>query len=111
VKAGANLGHCGMAVGARGPARPRHCRLAREHRHIAVGPSGVWVIDTKRYTGRIEVAKPLFGAAKLKVAGRDQTKLVAGLAKQVALVTPVVEAVMPDARVRGVPARGGPDHQ
>jgi hypothetical protein len=69
--------------------------------HIAVGPSGVWVIDTKRYTGRIEVAKPLFGAAKLKVAGRDQTKLVAGLAKQVALVMPVVDAVLPKVAVRG----------
>jgi hypothetical protein len=82
--------------------------------HIAITPSGVWVIDTKRYKGKIEVAKPLFGAAKLKVAGRDQTKLVDGLAKQVKLVTPVVAALGPDggdkagpgAGNAGVPVRG-----
>jgi hypothetical protein len=69
--------------------------------HIAITPSGVWVIDTKRYNGKIEVAKPLFGSAKLKLAGRDQTKLVAGLAKQVELVKPVVHALQPDVPVRG----------
>ena len=72
--------------------------------HIAIAPSGVWVIDTKRYKGKIEVAKPLFGSAKLKVAGRDQTKLVAGLAKQVTLVEPVVAAV--GLGVGAVPVRG-----
>lgn len=60
--------------------------------HIAISPSGVWVIDTKRYKGKIEVAKPLFGSAKLKLAGRDQTKLVTGLAKQVEFVTAVATA-------------------
>jgi hypothetical protein len=82
--------------------------------HIAIGPSGVWVIDTKRYKGKIEVAKPLFGSAKLKVADRDQTKLVAGLAKQVELVKPIVATVMLDtagvATERGrsadIPVRG-----
>lgn len=29
--------------------------------HIAVGASGVYVIDTKRYRGKIEVLNPLFG--------------------------------------------------
>src|SRR5713226_5836805 len=33
--------------------------------HIAVAATGVYVIDTKRYRGRIEVAKPLFGPPKL----------------------------------------------
>ena len=61
--------------------------------HIAIAPSGVWVIDTKRYKGKIKVAKPLFGDAKLKVAGRDKTKLVAGLTKQVELVRPAVAAL------------------
>jgi hypothetical protein len=46
----------------------------------------VYVIDTKRYRGKIEVLKPLFGKPKLKIAGRDQTKLVDGLANQVAVV-------------------------
>lgn len=69
--------------------------------HIAVAPSGVWVIDTKRYKGRLEVAKPMFGAAKLKVGGRDQTRLVASLSKQVQLVEPVVYSAVPAAAVRG----------
>src|SRR5215212_8396342 len=44
--------------------------------HIAVAPSGVWVIDTKRYKGKVAVSRPLFGKPKLTIAGRDKTKLV-----------------------------------
>jgi hypothetical protein len=69
--------------------------------HIAITPSGVWVVDTKRYAGKIEVARPLFGSAKLKIAGRDQTRLSAALAKQVELVEPVVKSVLPEVQVRG----------
>jgi hypothetical protein len=69
--------------------------------HIAIAPSGVWVVDTKRYKGKIQVAKPLFGPAKLKIAGRDQTKLVAALIRQVELVAPAVAGVLPDVPVRG----------
>jgi hypothetical protein len=69
--------------------------------HIAVARSGVWVIDSKRYKGKVAVSRPLFGTAKLTVAGRDKTKLVEGLAKQVALV----DAVMPEL-APGVPVRG-----
>ena len=54
--------------------------------HIAVAPSGVWVIDTKRYQGKVEVRRPLFQAARLTIAGRDKSKLVDGLARQVELV-------------------------
>src|SRR3954454_24729381 len=43
--------------------------------HIAVARSGVWVIDSKRYKGKVAASKPLFGKAKLTVAGRDKTKL------------------------------------
>ena len=69
--------------------------------HIAVAPSGVWVIDSKRYKGKVAVSKPLFGTAKLSIAGRDKTKLVEGLAKQVALVEAVMRELAP-----GVPVRG-----
>ena len=69
--------------------------------HIAVAASGVWVIDTKRYKGKLQIAKPLFGKPTLKVAGRDQTKLVDGLAKQVALVTAAVADLELDIPVRG----------
>jgi hypothetical protein len=58
--------------------------------HVAVAPSGVWVIDSKRYKGKVAVRKPWFGEAKLTIAGRDRTKLVHGLAKQVELVRAVV---------------------
>jgi hypothetical protein len=43
----------------------------------------------------------LLGAAKLTVGGRDQTKLVGGLAKQVDIVTRAIETVLPDVAVRG----------
>jgi hypothetical protein len=54
--------------------------------HIAIAPSGVWVIDTKRYTGKVEVSTPWFGSPKLKINGRNKSGLVAGLAKQHAAV-------------------------
>lgn len=50
--------------------------------HLAVAPSGVYVIDAKRYKGKIEVLKPFFGEPRLTIAGRDKTKLVAGLTRQ-----------------------------
>jgi hypothetical protein len=61
----------------------------------------VWVIDSKRYKGKLQVAKPLFGKPTLKVAGRDQTKLVDSLVKQVDLVTVAVAGIGLDVSVRG----------
>jgi hypothetical protein len=69
--------------------------------HIAVAASGVYVIDAKRYRGKIKVLKPLFGAQKLKIAGRDRTKLVDGFGNQVAVVKAALVDVAPDAPVRG----------
>jgi Nuclease-related domain len=69
--------------------------------HIAVAATGVYVIDAKRYHGKIEVRRPLFGSPKLRINGRDHTKLVDGLAKQVAVVSAAVEDVAP-----GIPVRG-----
>lgn len=69
--------------------------------HIAVASCGVWVIDSKRYKGKVSVRKPLFGQPKLTIAGRDQSKLIAGLAKQVGFVTPAMREVAP-----GVPVYG-----
>jgi len=54
--------------------------------HIAFAPSGVHVIDAKRYSGRIRVTRPLFGSPRLLIAGRDRTGLIAGLERQVAAV-------------------------
>lgn len=66
-----------------------HDRLApRRQRanidHIAVAPSGVWVIDTKRYRGKAAVTSPLFGKPALVIGGRDQTKLVGAVRAQAA---------------------------
>jgi hypothetical protein len=36
--------------------------------HLAVAPSGVFVIDAKRYTGKIEIRKPFFGHPGLFIA-------------------------------------------
>lgn len=69
--------------------------------HITIAPSGVWVIDTKRYSGKVAVHAPLFGKVKLTIAGRDQTKLIDGLAKQVALVSEALAGLAADVPVHG----------
>ena len=43
--------------------------------HVAVAASRVYVIDAKRYRGKIEIRRPLFGEPKLTIAGRDRTRL------------------------------------
>ena len=63
--------------------------------HLAVAPSGVYVIDAKRYKGNIEVHKPWFGDGKLVIGGRDNTRLVDGLARQVEAVQTTIELVAP----------------
>ena len=54
--------------------------------HLAIGPSGVAVIDAKRYSGRIAVERRggLFRerTEHLMVAGRDWTKLIDGVLAQ-----------------------------
>ena len=67
--------------------------------HIAIAPSGIWVIDAKMHKGKPEVTAPLFGTPKLKVNGRDCTQLVAAVNRQVALVTE-------RGRLTGVPVHG-----
>jgi hypothetical protein len=69
--------------------------------HIAIASSGVYVIDTKRYRGKIEVVKPWFGDAKLKIAGRDRTKLIAGLERQIAAVADALAGTAEDVPVHG----------
>lgn len=69
--------------------------------HIAIAPTGVWVIDAKRYKGKVAVDSPLFGKAKLKIGGRDQTKLLDGVEKQIAVVAPIVAERHPELKVRG----------
>lgn len=81
-----------------------HDRRMRRSRanidHLAIAPSGVYVIDAKRYKGKVEVRKPLFGEAKLVIGGRDKTKLVAGLERQAEAVRAALEANAPTVPVR-----------
>jgi hypothetical protein len=64
--------------------------------HLAVVPSGVFAIDAKRYKGKIEVRKPLFGDPCLYISGRNKTKLVEGLARQQQAVRSVLAKAIPE---------------
>jgi hypothetical protein len=65
--------------------------------HIAVGPGGVTVIDTKQYKGKVKVDRVggLFSPRReiLTVNGRDQTKLITGVEKQVGYVESTLRVV------------------
>lgn len=67
--------------------------------HIAIGPSGVWVIDAKRYEDKrpeLRIEGGLFRprVESLRIGGRDGTKLVDGVRSQVQRVR---EALADDA--------------
>jgi hypothetical protein len=54
--------------------------------HLVVAPSGVWVIDAKNYSGKVEqrdVGGWFSTDRRLYVGGRDRSKLVDGLSWQV----------------------------
>lgn len=64
-------------------------RTAGNIDHIAIGPTGVWVVDAKRYAG--QVAKKDVGGwlrcdVRLYVGRRDCMKLVQAMSKQVGAV-------------------------
>lgn len=73
--------------------------------HLVVTASGVWVVDAKTHTGRLEVRRrggllrPR--TERLVIRGRDQTKLLDGLAGQVAAVTAELAQVGAEVPVRG----------
>lgn len=60
--------------------------------HVAIAPTGVWVIDTKDWSGKIEIKRPWLGTPQLRIRGRDCTKLVAGLERQLAAVRAALDA-------------------
>jgi hypothetical protein len=75
--------------------------------HIAVAPSGVWVIDAKKYTGLVEqvdVGGWLTSDLRLKVGGRNKSRLAAGVEWQRTIVAEVLDAATGGSRppVRGV---------
>jgi hypothetical protein len=66
--------------------------------HLAVAASGIWVIDAKHYTGRVQqrdVGRWLKADRRLYVGGRDRTKAVEGLGWQVDAVRKAMAGVRP----------------
>ncbi len=53
--------------------------------HLAVTPTGVFVIDAKRYRGKVGVGRG-FQAEQLSVNGKPRTEIVDGLDRQVKVV-------------------------
>lgn len=56
--------------------------------HIVIGPTGVWVIDAKRYVGKRPALRVEGGIVRprvesLRIGGRDGSKLVQGVQSQV----------------------------
>lgn len=70
--------------------------------HIAVTPTGIWVIDAKKYRGRpalkVEGGILRQRTEKLLVGTRDCSKLVDGMLKQVGVVE---DALLPGGRPEG----------
>jgi len=89
-----------------GPAVMLHDRrMPRGHGNIdalAVAPAGVFVIDAKNTKGDVRVSNPLIGSAKLMIRGRNRTRLIDGLERQVT----VVRAAVDDAGHAEVPVHG-----
>ena len=54
--------------------------------HVAIAPTGVWVIDTKDWNGKVEIKSPLFGTPRLLIRGRECAELIDGLERQIAAV-------------------------
>src|SRR5680860_1287308 len=85
--------------------RDRRSPRGRGHiDHHAVAPTGIYVIDAKNVTGKVRVASPRRGKPKLTINGRDRTKLIDGLDRQVAAVTDAMAAQggSPDVPIHGV---------
>jgi hypothetical protein len=63
-----------------------------------VNAAGVWVIDSKEYRGRVEqvnVGGILRQDMRLKVAGRDRTKLIEGVLWQMNEVATALDRIQP----------------
>lgn len=69
--------------------------------HLAVAPSGVRVIDTKRYRGKATIKRPLLGPSRLIIDHRDRTSLIDGLDRQVQAVRVIVATLDADVPIRG----------
>jgi hypothetical protein len=70
--------------------------------HIAISPTGIYVIDTKDLKGKVKIARPLLGKSKLLINGRDHTAFLDGLDRQIAAVrTALAYSQQPDIPIQG----------
>jgi hypothetical protein len=77
--------------------------------HLAVTGQTVWVIDAKRYKGRVETRGHGLLSRRppdLYVGGRNQTKLVEGVQKQVQVVREVLAGHSAALAMEEIPVRG-----
>ena len=70
--------------------------------HIVIAPSGVYVIDAKKYTGRIEFRGLLRNERRLYVGGRNRTELADRVQDQVNIVRLALGPDHADVPVHGV---------
>jgi hypothetical protein len=69
---------------------------------LAIAATGVFVIDAKNIKGDVRISNPLIGSAKLMIRGRNRTRMIDGLERQVA----AVRAAVNDAGHARVPVHG-----
>jgi hypothetical protein len=91
--------------------------------HIAIGPGGITIVDTKNYKGKIRLQRVggLFSPRRtiLEINGRDQTRLVSAVESQVEVVRGVlapteyaatdIAGALCFANVDGLPLLGHPE--
>ena len=72
--------------------------------HLAVNSEGVWVIDTKNYTGLVKVSLGVLNPQQLTVNGKDHTDLASRVRWQMDHVAQALDSADPNSRppVRGV---------
>jgi hypothetical protein len=59
--------------------------------HVAIVPSGVYVVDTKAVTGKVEIRRPWLKPDQLFIAGRDRTTYLDGLDRQTQVVRGAID--------------------
>jgi hypothetical protein len=70
--------------------------------HLAIAPTGVFVIDAKAWHGKVKVSTALFAKPKLLIGRRDCTRLLDGLDRQIAAVRECLLERHADVALRGV---------
>lgn len=73
--------------------------------HVAVTPTGIWVVDAKRYTGKVDCADRggwLRSDIRLTVGGRDRSKVVRGVHTQLGHIA----SALTGSTFEGVPTHG-----